>query len=96
MWTASQVNREGRRINLITDAQLADSYGKIRTVDWALSLNQTEEEYDNGKMRGYVIKARDSKQRYVIPMDVNYSTLRMTEGTLMEDSLNDIAITATV
>ena len=96
VWTASQVNREGRRVNLITDAQLADSYGKIRTVDWAISLNQTEEEYDNGKMRGYVIKARDSKQRYVIPMDVNYSTLRMTEGSLMQESDELTELTATM
>ena len=96
VWTASQVNREGRRVNLITDAQLADSYGKIRTVDWSISLNQTEEEYDKGKMRGYVIKARDSKQRYVIPMDVNYSTLRMTEGTLMEESDELTELTATM
>jgi hypothetical protein len=47
-------------------------------------------------MRGYVIKARDSKQRYVIPIDVNYSTLRMTEGTLMEESNELSELVATI
>ena len=91
VWTATQTNREGKKVKLITDAQLGDSYGKIRTADWAVSLNQTEEEYDNGRIRLYVVKARDSKQRYIVPMDVDYTTLRMTEGSITEDMDNDIS-----
>ena len=91
VWTATQTNREGKKVKLITDAQLGDSYGKIRTADWAVSLNQTEEEYDNGRIRAYVVKARDSKQRYIVPMDVDYTTLRMMEGSITEDMENDIS-----
>ena len=58
VWTATQTNRQGRSVRIITDAELGDSYGKMRTCDFALSLNQTEEEFDNGKMRAYVIKSR--------------------------------------
>tara|TARA_R110002110_G_scaffold239686_5_gene455681 strand:- start:747 stop:2060 length:1314 start_codon:yes stop_codon:yes gene_type:complete len=79
VWTATQTNRQARRVNIITDAELGDSYGKIRTADWAISLNQTQEEYDDGVMRVFVMKARDSKQHYLINVSVDYSTLQMKE-----------------
>ncbi len=79
VWTASQTNRQARRVNIITDAELGDSYGKIRPADWVISLNQTQEEYDEGQMRVFVIKARDSKQHYLINVGVDYTTLQMRE-----------------
>ena len=79
VWTASQTNRQARRVAIITDAELGDSYGKIRPADWVISLNQTQEEYDEGQMRVFVIKARDSKQHYLINVGVDYTTLQMRE-----------------
>jgi replicative DNA helicase len=79
VWTATQTNRQGRMVKVITDAELGDSYGKIRTCDFAMSLNQTEEEFDNGMMRGYVMKSRNGRPRFTVPMRVDYGTLRMTE-----------------
>lgn len=86
VWSATQTNRLGRKATIITDAELADSYGKIRVVDWAISLNQTQREYDEGTMRGYIMKARDSKQNYIIPMEIDYSTLLMKEMTSAKTS----------
>lgn len=79
VWTATQTNRMGKKVPVITDAELGDSYGKIRPADWAISLNQTQEEYDKGRMRVYVVKARDSKQHYLLAASVNYSNLIMEE-----------------
>ncbi len=79
IWTASQTNRQARRVPIITDAELGDSYGKIRPCDWVISLNQTQEEYDEGAMRVFVMKARDSKQHYLINVSIDYSTLQMRE-----------------
>ena len=79
LWTATQTNRQGRSVKLITDSELADAYGKIRTCDFAISLNQTEEEFDDGQMRCYVMKSRNGKQRFVVPMAVDYNTLTMNE-----------------
>jgi len=79
VWTATQTNRQGRSVKLITDAELADAYGKIRTCDFAVSLNQTEEEFDEGSMRVYVMKSRNSRQRFIVPMEVDYGVLRMQE-----------------
>ena len=80
VWTATQTNRAGESVELITRRELGDSYGKIRTADWGISLNQTTEEYDNGVMRVYILKARDSKQRYVVHLKVDYNTLKMSEA----------------
>jgi len=82
VWTATQTNRQGRLVKLITDAELGDSYGKIRTCDFAVSLNQTEQEFDEGVMRLYVMKSRNSRQRFVVPMEVDYQVLRMSEAAV--------------
>ena len=79
VWTATQTNRQGRSVKLITDSELADAYGKIRTCDYAISLNQTEEEFDDGVMRCYVMKSRNGKQRFVVPLSLDYTTLTMSE-----------------
>lgn len=88
MWTASQTNREARKVNIITDAHLGDSYGKIRPCDWAISLNQKQEEYEEGAMRVYVVKARDAKQHYLINSTVDYNTLQMREPSSEQQSSN--------
>ena len=80
IWTATQTNRQGRSVRVITDLELGDSYGKIRTCDFAISLNQNEEEYDNGIMRVYVVKSRNGKPRITIPAVIDYSNLTIMEG----------------
>ena len=79
VWTATQTNREGKRVKIITDAELADSYGKTRVCDLVFSVNQTEEEFDEGLARLYIIKSRNGKARFVIPAKINYSTLVLSE-----------------
>lgn len=79
VWSATQTNRMGRKVKVITDAELGDSYGKIRTCDFAISLNQTEEEYDNNSMRCFVVKSRNGRPRFIVPMSIDYETLVMEE-----------------
>ena len=86
IWTATQTNRQGRMVKIITDAELGDSYGKIRTCDFAISLNQSEEEFDQGSMRVYVIKSRNGRPRFTVPMEVDYGVLRMSEAEDTFDS----------
>lgn len=92
VWTATQTNRSGKKVPIITDAELGDSYGKIRPADWAISLNQSQEEYDKGRMRVFVVKARDSKQHYTITCGVDYNTLvmsEMSEGEVAQQDSNE-------
>ena len=80
VWTATQTNRQGRNVRLITDSELGDSYGQVRPVDLAISLNQTREEYEDGKMRLYAMKVRNGRAFFQVPLTINYSTLRIEEG----------------
>lgn len=87
IWSATQTNRDARKAPIIKDIHFADSYGKVRTADWIVSLNQTDDERKQGRMRTYVVKARDSKNNYIIPTLVDYSTLKMTDD--IEEPIND-------
>ena len=80
VWTATQTNRQGRNVRLITDSELGDSYGQIRPVDLAVSLNQNREEYDEGMMRLYAMKVRNGRAFFTVPLNINYGTLRIEEG----------------
>ena len=88
VWTATQCNREGVKSKIITDTELADSYGKIRTADLAISLNQDLEEFDNGRMRTYVVKNRNGRAKFIIPTNIDYSLLVMREGFGEQEETN--------
>ena len=75
VWTATQTNREGKKVRLITDTELADSYGKTRVCDLVISINQDEEEFDKGKSRVYIIKSRNGRARFIIPAKMDYQRL---------------------
>ena len=79
LYTATQTNREAKKVNVITDLELADCYGKIRVVDCAISLNQTEEEHDNGVMRVFIMKNRNGIAHTIIPIRVDYKRLVLFE-----------------
>ena len=80
VWTATQTNRQGRNVRLITDSELGDSYGQVRPVDLAVSLNQTREEYEDGAMRLYAMKVRNGRAFFQVPLIINYNTLEIKEG----------------
>ena len=79
VWTATQTNREGKKVSLITDTELADSYGKTRVCDLVFSVNQTEEEFDKGEARAYIIKSRNGQARFVIPVNMDYQRLVISQ-----------------
>jgi len=79
VWTATQTNRKGKEVEIITDAELADSYGKIRVCDLAFSINQKEQEFDEGKARMFVMKSRNGRARYIVPIRIDYTRLTITQ-----------------
>lgn len=81
VWTATQTNREGKKVSIITDAELADSYGKIRVCDLVFSINQTEQEFDEGQARLYLMKSRNGRARFITPIGIDYSRLVITQTT---------------
>ena len=85
VWTATQTNREGKKVNIITDAELADSYGKIRVCDLVFSINQTEQEFDQGEARLYLMKSRNGRARYIVPIGIDYSRLTISQKGATND-----------
>jgi len=79
VWTATQTNRKGKEVDIITDAELADSYGKIRVCDLAFSINQKEQEFDEGKARMFVMKSRNGRARYIVPIRIDYTRLVISQ-----------------
>lgn len=79
VWTATQTNREGKKVQIITDSELADSYGKIRVCDLVFSINQTEQEFDSGDARLYLMKSRNGRARFIVPIKVDYTRLVVSQ-----------------
>ena len=79
--TATQSNRDARQVKIATDAQIGDSYGKVRVTDYMWSLNETDEECAMNTMRLFVVKNRNGNKRYQIFLKKDPYTLRMDEIT---------------
>lgn len=91
LFTATQTNREGKKADIITDAHLGDSYGKARPCDFIVSLNQTMEEHETGKMRVYVVKSRNGdRANFVIPCDMDYNTLRIGQASSIDTTASQM------
>jgi replicative DNA helicase len=75
--TASQVNREGVTGGLAKNENVAGSYGKIKTADLVMSLNQTDEERQSGKIRIAVTKNREYITGRIVTVNMDYKSLRV-------------------
>lgn len=78
VWSASQSRRpdkkqKGRETK--TGADIADSFEKVRVVDFLGSLNQTEAEEKAGIIRLYADIYRDNKCSRVIPVLTDFSRM---------------------
>lgn len=92
VWTASQVGRADKDKNPTTDNKffytrknLADSYTKVRVADLLFTLNMTDEEKRNNRMRGYLDAYRDAECGQIISYSTDYS--RMKSFVLSNDVL---------
>lgn len=56
---ATQSNRKSSEKQLVTAMDVGESFGKVQSSDVVLSLNQTQDEIQNKRMRIAVIKNRD-------------------------------------
>lgn len=72
---------QGTKPKLIEMDKLADSFGKSAPIDYLVTINQTEEEYKLGKLRLWISKNRNGPKKQLIPANVNYDTMRVTEDT---------------
>lgn len=73
MVTVAQTNRTGEGRSLLTRANLAEDFSKVRVADYLLTYNQTKFELDMGLARLYVDKARNAETGGIILLTQNYS-----------------------
>ena len=80
IWTASQVNREGAREDIIQGDRMAESYSKMMITDFAMSLSRNSEDKENGTGRWHIMKNR-------------YGADGMTFNSTMDASIGKIEVT---
>jgi replicative DNA helicase len=83
--TATQTNREGvNSADEIESDKIADSYGKVKTSDLIISINQSKTELLQNKARLYIAKNRSGHTKKIIPITIHYSTMSMKDRSNTE------------
>ena len=98
VFSATQTNRSGNTSDIdshIDVTKIAESYGKSMPMDYLVSINQTEEEYNmqydpNDNMHGspkhpaparmYIAKNRTGAKFISVPVEINYLTMAIKES----------------
>ena len=73
VWTASQANRSALEDDVIGAEKIAESYSKIMTADFVISLSRTIEDKIAGTGRWHVIKNRFGPDGITFPSKMNMS-----------------------
>jgi len=86
-WSASQVHRwtPRHKSDVLSRNNIADSAKKTFKCDGLCSINQTWEESEQGHARLWVDKVRRGQQFFLVPLDVDYSSSLVKQGSLMSD-----------
>lgn len=71
VWTASQANRSALNEDVIQADKIAESYSKIMTADFVMSLSRKIEDKANGTGRIHVIKNRFGPDGITFPSKIN-------------------------
>jgi len=90
-WTASQVHRwfPRHKNDVLTRNNIADSAKKVHKADGLVSINQTWDEANAGKARLWCDKNRRGSQFFLVPLDVDWGSSMIKEGSLLDDSKED-------
>jgi len=73
VWTASQANRSALQEDIIQADKIAESYSKIMTADFVVSLSRKIEDKVDGTGRWHVIKNRFGPDGITLPSKMNAS-----------------------
>lgn len=81
---ASQGNRSSAGAKLVTDAMVAESFGKIATADNVITYNQTDLEKKAGLARLFVSNGRNDEDKFTVLITQSYASGQFClESTLM-------------
>ncbi len=74
VWTASQTNRSGGQEDVVQAHNIADSYRKIMTADFVMSVSRNTTDKANNTARCHVIKNRFGPDGITLYSNMNTST----------------------
>lgn len=77
VWGASQTNRGALSKEVVTIADLAESFGKAAVADFMVALSQTEKEKERGELRYFIAKSRNGQSDITLHQDVDYARMRI-------------------
>lgn len=75
VWGASQTNRGALAKEVVTIADLAESFGKAAVADFMIAICQTKEEKRLGQLRYFVAKHRNGQDSETICCEVAYEKM---------------------
>lgn len=78
VWSASQSNREGHDADIVSATNVADSYRKIMTGDFILSLSRKDEDKEVDTGRFLIVKNRFGPDGLTFPCKFNASNGHVT------------------
>lgn len=86
VWTASQTNRTGLNEDIVQAQNVSDSYRKIMTADFVISLSRNLNDKANNTARFHVIKNRFGPDGITLyaNMDTGNGTIQIFEGSSRE------------
>ena len=86
VWTASQANRSALEEDVIGAEKIAESYSKIMTADFVISLSRKIEDKIAGTGRWHVIKNRFGPDGITFPSKMNTSNgqIHIYEGASVQ------------
>ncbi|MCK9430165.1 MAG: hypothetical protein M0R17_09195 [Candidatus Omnitrophica bacterium] len=86
IWTASQVNREGSKSDIILSSDISGAYSKTMVADFIISLSRKLEDKLNGTGRVHIVKNRLGPDGITFPSNVNLNNGRFEifEGNSIE------------
>lgn len=90
LWTATQLNRMSKQTDVKTLDSIEGSYRKLNVCAFAMTLNQTKEEFEHGYIRFYIDKIRDRYKQENVLIDnclyfkIDLDTLKITNETKAE------------
>jgi len=96
VWTASQANRSALQEDVIQADKIAESYSKIMTADFVVSLSRKIEDKAAGTGRWHVIKNRFGPDGITLPSKMNASNGQIdiydggtVQGQAAQQDIND-------
>lgn len=72
VWVAAQANRSGVNKDLVTSAEIAESFEGVHAGNVIISLNRTPEELRSERLRIFLVKNKTSTAQVIIPIRTNY------------------------